>query len=83
MSGEIDGELHISAELERQPVRPVPQLERRRVVPEFQQARQRLERQRPPRFLQVSSFSPVTGEFLFIQLHPPTYHFAHFGQRIS
>jgi len=39
MGGGSDGELHISAELERQPIRPVPKLERRRVVPELQQAR--------------------------------------------
>jgi len=63
MGGGTGGELHISAELERRPVRPVPQLERLRVVPELQQARQQLERQRPPRFLPVSSFSPIWGSF--------------------
>ena len=57
MGGEADGELHISAEFRRQPERPVPQLERRRLGAELQLARQRLERERPPGRLLVSSFS--------------------------
>jgi len=38
MGGGVDGELYISAELGRQPVCPVPQLERRPVGAELQQA---------------------------------------------
>ena len=63
MGGGTDGELHISAELRRQPERPVSQLERRRLGVELQLARQRLERERPPRLLPVSSFSPTRGSF--------------------
>lgn len=65
MGSGTDGELHISTELGRQPVRPVHQLERRRVGRELQQARQRLERQRSGAPSQVYSFSPVRESFIY------------------
>jgi len=48
---------------------------------ELELARQRLERQRSGAPSQVSSFSPTMGEFLLIELHPPTNHPAHFCKR--
>ncbi len=57
-SGE-DDILHIIAGRERQPLRPVSELERRQVVSELQLARQRLELQQPSRVpAQLAYFQP-------------------------
>lgn len=71
------GTLYNPSEPERQPLRPVPLLERRAVELELQLARQRLERQQSVcRSRNSLHFSPavVVGEFCFTSwpFHPPS-----------
>lgn len=61
MGGDTEDVLHIPAQLRRQPLRRIPQLERRPVGAELQLGRQRLQRQRSPRPQPVSSFSRCNG----------------------
>lgn len=67
--------LHTQPQPRRQPLRPVPVLERRQVELERELARQRLERQQPcGSACKSPHFSPAfTGEFCFwsCPLHPP------------